>query len=127
METGSTDDGNRAWSFPPEAVGHDQSVKGYEVEATDGIAGTVSWASYKPGESYLVVTQHHHLRQVHYVLPAGVVRTVRHDDRTVVLDVTVEQAHQAPQHPEPAAPLDPAIVAALLHGLPGVPEGGLII
>jgi hypothetical protein len=116
-----------AWSFPPGAVGHDESVKGYDVEATDGVAGVVSWADYKPGDSYLVVTQRHRLREVHYVIPAGVVREVRHGERKVVLGVSVADAHRAPQHRDPAAPLDPALVAALAHGLPGVPEGGLIV
>jgi hypothetical protein len=116
-----------AWTFPAGAVGHDESVKGYEVLATDGSAGTVSWADYKPGESYLVVSARHHLREVHYVIPAGLVRTVDHDAKTVQLGVTVEQAHSAPEHEDPAAPLDPAIVIALAHGLPGAPEGGLII
>ena len=44
------------WSFPEGSVGHDESVKGYAVEATDGQVGTVSWASYAPGESYMVVS-----------------------------------------------------------------------
>ena len=52
-----TEPGERTtWTFPEGSVGHDDSVKGYEVEATDGPVGTCSWASYKPGESYLVVS-----------------------------------------------------------------------
>jgi hypothetical protein len=115
------------WSFPPGSIGHDETVKGYEVEATDGVAGTVSWASYKPGRSYMVVSQRHHLREVHYVIPAGVVRDVRHANAKVVLGISLEEAHRAPQHEDPAAPLDPAIVAALAHGMPGVPGGGILV
>ena len=47
---------DRLWSFPAGMIGHDESVKDFEVEATDGHAGKVSRASYAPGESYLVVS-----------------------------------------------------------------------
>lgn len=115
------------WSFPPGSIGHDESVKGDEVEATDGVAGTVSWATYKPGQSYMVVSQRHRLLERHYVIPAGVVREVRHANDRVLLGISVEEAHSAPQHEDPAAPLDPAIVAALAHGIPGVPNGGVLV
>jgi len=115
------------WSFPPGSIGADDSVKGYEVDATDGVAGSVSWASYKPGESYLVVSHRHHLHETHFVIPAGAVRDVRHGDRRVMLGISVAEAHSAPQQEDPAAPLDPATVAAFAHGLPGAPEGGLIV
>ena len=36
------------WDFPPGAVSHDQSVKGYRAEAKDGHAGEVSGAVYAP-------------------------------------------------------------------------------
>ena len=55
-------------------AGH-SSVKGFKVVATDGRAGRVSWASYAPGESYLVLTQGV-LRRRHRVLPAGAVASV---------------------------------------------------
>ncbi|MFL5941676.1 MAG: hypothetical protein ACJ75L_00220 [Gaiellaceae bacterium] len=42
--------GRTVWSFPEGSVEHDQSVKDYAVEATDGSVGKVSWATYKPGE-----------------------------------------------------------------------------
>jgi hypothetical protein len=46
---------DRLWSFPDGMLGHDDSIKDFQVEATDGDAGKVSWASYAPGESYLVI------------------------------------------------------------------------
>src|ERR1700746_2138918 len=56
------------WSCPEGSVGHDESVKGYSVEATDGQVGTVSWASYAPGESYLVVSYRDGHHEVHTVV-----------------------------------------------------------
>ena len=60
---------DRLWSFPAGMIGHDESVKDFEVEATDGHAGKVSRASYAPGESYLVVSHRHHLHEGHQVVP----------------------------------------------------------
>jgi hypothetical protein len=120
-------DTSAAWTFPSDSIGPDDSVKGYEVDATDGTAGTVSWATYRPGESYLVVSQRHHLHDAHYVVPAGEVREIRHAERKVLLGVPLAEAHRAPKQDEPAAPLDPEFVARMAHGAPATPEGGLIL
>ena len=66
----------RLWSFPEGIIGHDESIKGFRVEASDGQAGKVSWASYGPGESYLVVNLLHHIREAHHVVPAAVVERI---------------------------------------------------
>ena len=116
-----------AWTFASGLVGPDDSVKGYAVDATDGPAGTVSWASYKPGESYLIVTARRRLRKAHYVIPASLVREIRKADRRVVLTVSRAEAHSHPHRQDPAAPLDPKIVAAFAGGAPGVIDGGLIV
>ena len=94
------------WSFPEGAVGHADSVKGYDVVATDGHIGEVSWADYKPGESYLVVSYYHHLGHVHHVVPAGAVVRVDHDARTVTLGVTVDEVKATPKHEDPETPVD---------------------
>ena len=94
------------WSFPDGAVGHDQSVKGYDVVATDGPVGEVSWADYKSGESYLVVSYRHHLGHVHHVVPAGAVERVDHDARTVAVGVTVDEVKATPQQQSPEAPVE---------------------
>jgi hypothetical protein len=114
------------WSFRNELIGGDDSVKGFEVDATDGVAGTVSWASYQPGESYLILTRRRWLRATHYVVPASFVHEIDRDARKVALTLTVEEA-QAVRHKDPLTPLDPAIVAAFAHGAPGVIDGGLIV
>ena len=43
-------------TFEAGVLGSHSSIKGFRVVATDGPSGRVSWASYAPGESYLVVT-----------------------------------------------------------------------
>ena len=89
------------WTFPEGAVSHEQSVKGYRCEATDGEVGKVSWADYAPGQSYMVVTYRHHLREVNHVVPAGAVAGVDHDTGTVTLTVTCDEVKESPEHEEP--------------------------
>ena len=67
-------------TFPDGVLGDHSSVKGFKVVARDGRAGRVSWATYGPGESYLVLTLGL-LSRKHHVLPAGAVKSV--DDGTV--------------------------------------------
>jgi hypothetical protein len=111
------------WSFPAGAVGHDESVKGYTLEATDGPVGSVSWASYAPGESYLVVSYREGGHEVHHVVPAGAVRRVDHTRRAVTLDVTAAEGKATPTHEEPEAPVDWAYVDQFDRGMLG--GGGL--
>ena len=75
------------WTFPAGLVGHDDSVKGYHVEAEDGPVGVVDWADYKPGESYLVVRFEHGA----HVIPAGIVQRVDHEARRVALKASVAE------------------------------------
>ncbi|HVM57270.1 MAG TPA: hypothetical protein VMT74_07390 [Gaiellaceae bacterium] len=99
-------DESKLWTFPGGAVGHDESVKGYAVEATDGPVGEVSWAVYKPGESYLVVSYPGDRDDVHHVVPAGAVAVVDHPARTVTLKVSVDDVKASPPHEDPATPVD---------------------
>jgi hypothetical protein len=62
-------------TIPDGVLGGHSSVKGFTVVATDGRAGRVSWASYAPGDSCLVLTLGL-LRRKHRVLPAGAVQSV---------------------------------------------------
>lgn len=107
------------WSFPAGSVGHDDSVKGYTVEATDGRAGSVSWASYAPGESYLVVSYRDGRHEVHHVVPAGAVQEVDHERRAVTLNVTVAAVKATPHHEEPEAPVDWASIDQFERGAAG--------
>jgi hypothetical protein len=102
----SETEGRAGRNFPEGSVGHDESVKGYDLEATDGRIGHVSWASYAPGESYMVVSYkdgHHH---VHHVVPAGAVKQVDHERRVVTLGVTVAEVKATPTHERPEAAVD---------------------
>jgi hypothetical protein len=105
------------WSFPAGSVGHDESVKGYDVEATDGHVGSVSWASYAPGESYLVVSYHEGHHEVHHVVPAGAVQRVDHKGRTLTLGVTLARVKATPRHEAPDAPVDWAYVDQFERGM----------
>jgi hypothetical protein len=56
-----------------------ESVKGFAVEATDGAVGHVEWATYYPGESYLVIKIHRHLtRATMWFQPEPLQPSIRH-------------------------------------------------
>lgn len=102
----NTAEPRKLWTFPEGAVSHEQSVKGYRCEAADGHVGEVSWADYAPGEAYLVVTYHHHLREVHHVVPAGAIENVDHDRGIVTLKVTCDEVKATPEHDDPELEVD---------------------
>jgi hypothetical protein len=110
------EEGSRLWSFPEGMLGPDDSIKDYEVEASDGHAGKVSWASYAPGESYLVVNLRRHLHETHHVVPAAAVETVSAPARKVWLCLTRAEVERSPEHHDPASPLD-ASTTEFLAGL----------
>jgi hypothetical protein len=112
-------EGREGWSFPEGSVGHDESVKGYAVEATDGQVGTVSWACYPPGESYMVVSYEDGGDEVHHVVPAGVVNRVDHGRRVVTLTATVADVKATPTHESPETPVDWAYVQQFDRGMLG--------
>jgi hypothetical protein len=102
----------RVWSFPERMLGPDDSIKGFRVEASDGHVGKVAWASYAPGESYLVIRLLRHLHEVHHVVPAAAVERVGTDERKVWLRLTRAEIEQAPEHHDPAAPPDSSMIDA---------------
>jgi hypothetical protein len=104
---------DQLWSFPPGAVSADESVKGFHVEAADGAAGKVAWACYEPGESYLVVTRRHHLREQHHVVPAGAVEQIDTGERTVRLGLTRAEVEALPEHHGEPAPMEPWMTEAV--------------
>lgn len=85
-------------TFADGVLGGRESVKGFRVVATDGSAGRVSWASYAPGESYLVVTLGL-LSKKHHVIPAGAVTAV--SDGEVRVGLTRDQIKRLPDLPHP--------------------------
>lgn len=89
-------------TFRPGALGAHESVKGFRVVASDGRAGSVAWASYAPGESYLVVTLG--LRRKHHVVPAGAVTRVA--DGEVLVGLSRAQIAQLHDVAHPQAPME---------------------
>jgi hypothetical protein len=87
-------------TFSDGVLGDNTSVKGFKVVAKDGRAGRVSWATYTPGESYLVLTVGRFSRK-HHVLPAGAVTSVR--DREVHVALSRSEVGQLPLLPHPEA------------------------
>ena len=87
-------------TFTEGVLGDHSSVKGFRVVASDGRAGRVSWATYAPGESYLVLTVGL-LSRKHHVLPAGAVTSVGDGEVRVAMSRN-ELAH-LPLLPEPQA------------------------
>jgi len=88
-------------TFPDGVLGGHSSVKGFKVVAADGRAGRVSWASYAPGESYLVLTLGR-LSRKHHVLPAGAVQSVGNGEVRVALSRSEVAQLPLLSHPEAA-------------------------
>ena len=97
-------------TFPDGVLGEHSSVKGFKVVAADGRAGRVSWATYAPGESYLVLTVGR-LSRKHHVLPAGAVKSV--GDSEIHVALSRSELAQLPllSHPEAAVGDEQALSA----------------
>jgi len=68
-----TEPGERTvWSFPEGSVGHDQSVKEYAVEATDGCPSARSRGRRTSRARATLVVSYD---DTHHVVPAGAVRS----------------------------------------------------
>jgi hypothetical protein len=107
------DESRGLWSFPEGMLGPDDSVKGFRVEASDGHAGKVSWASYAPGESYLIISLIHRLREAHHVVPAGAAERISAEDCTVWLRLSRAEVEELPEHHDQPAPLETWMVDAV--------------
>jgi hypothetical protein len=95
-------DGLELRTFREGVLGGHDSVKGFRVVATDGGAGRVSWASYAPGDSYLVLTTGL-VRRRHRVLPAHAVTSVSGGEVRVGLSRAAIE--HLPLLPHPQAPV----------------------
>ena len=106
------------WSFPDGILGPDDSVKSFRVETSDGHEGKVAWASYAPGESYLVVGIGHR----HHVVPAGAVERIGAD--SVWLRLSRAEVEQLPEHHDEPAPLETWMVDAVERATADRSRGG---
>jgi len=92
---------NDVWTYrEPMAVATDIDVSGYDVEATDGSIGKVDEATYETGRSYLVVDTGPWIFGKKVMLPAGVVKGVDEQERTVFVDRTKDEIKNAPEYDE---------------------------
>jgi hypothetical protein len=112
------------WSFREGTLSPKDSVKNFRVEASDGYAGKVSWASYAPRESYLVVSHMHHLHETHHVVPAGAVERISTDQRTVWLSLSHDEVEELPEHHDPPAPVEAWMVDAINRATATQSRGG---
>ncbi len=101
-------------TFSEGVLGGRESVKGFRMVATDGDAGRVSWATYAPGESYLVLTIGK-LRRTHRVVPAGVVTAV--SDGEVRVGLSREQINRLPEVPHPEASVQDPSIEETIHAV----------
>ena len=65
------------------------------------------------GESYLVVSHMHHLRETHHVVPAGAVEKISPEARTLWLGLSRAEVEELPEHHDPPAPVDSWMVDAI--------------
>jgi hypothetical protein len=81
-----------------ELVEEEVDLKGFEVEATDGKVGTIVDAAYELGSSWLVVDTGPWIFGRKVLLPAGTVRSIDPEARTVHVDRSREEIKSAPEH-----------------------------
>ena len=99
-------------TFRRGALGGYDSVRGFAVVSSDGQAGRVTWGSYAPGESYLVVSTGR-IRRRHRVVPAVAVERV--EDGKVLLGMSRLQIGKLPALPHPQAALGDETVQQMLN------------
>ena len=88
------------WTFAVENPNLDLSrvdMTGFEVEARDGGIGKVDEATYEAGGSFIVIDTGPWIFGKKVLLPAGVVRDVDLESKTVYVDLTKEQVKNAPE------------------------------
>jgi hypothetical protein len=76
----------------------DRDLDGYDVEATDGSIGSIDEHSTDAGSGYLVVDTGFWIFGKKRLVPAGVVRSVDHDERKVYLGMTKDEIKSAPDY-----------------------------
>lgn len=74
-----------------------RNVVGYSVEARDGSIGKVDDATYEVGSSYLVVDTGPWIFGKKVMLPAGIIRSVDHEEEKIVVERTKDEIKDAPE------------------------------
>jgi hypothetical protein len=79
------------------APGVGSDVVGYGVEAEDGSIGKVDDATFDVGASYIVVDTGPWIFGKKVMLPAGIIRSVDHDDEKIFVNRTKDEIKNAPE------------------------------
>ena len=79
------------WEYETSVLRPDRDVVGYDVEATDGSIGKIDEASNDAAASYLVVDTGFWIFGKKRLIPAGVIRRVDDEDRTVYVAMTKDR------------------------------------
>ena len=74
-----------------------RNVIGYGVEARDGSIGKVDDATYEVGSSYLVVDTGPWIFGKKVMLPAGVIKSVDHENEKIFVERTKDEIKNAPE------------------------------
>jgi hypothetical protein len=72
-------------------------ASGYGVEALDGSIGKVDEATFDAGSAFIVVDTGPWIFGKKVMLPAGVVKSVDHDDETIFVNQTKDEIKNAPE------------------------------
>lgn len=87
------------WTFNESLIapGVGNDVVGYGVEAEDGSIGKVDDATFDVGASYLVVDTGPWIFGKKVMIPAGIIRSVDHDDEKIFVSRTKDEIKNAPE------------------------------
>ena len=88
------------WTYRQTTLGVDineANFVGYSVEAVDGSIGKVDDATYEAGSAFIVVDTGPWIFGKKVMLPAGVIKSVDHDDEKIYVNRTKDQIKGAPE------------------------------
>ncbi|GHB16293.1 MULTISPECIES: PRC-barrel domain-containing protein [Streptomyces] len=102
------------WGYKPTS-GHTAGADliGYSVEATDGSVGKVDKHSDEVGSAYLVVDTGVWIFGKDVLLPAGTIKAVDTENRTIFVDLTKDQIKDSPEFDKHKHTGDPGYHAQL--------------
>jgi hypothetical protein len=89
----------RAWDYADQGW-LDREVSGYSVEAIDGSIGKIDQATKELNGSYLIVDTGPWIFGKKVMLPAGVVSSIDHQNKQVLVKRTKDQIKNAPEFDE---------------------------
>ena len=102
MDERRTDQLTDTWSYRDDVsrMLDGTAIDGYDVEATDGKIGTIDEHTAEPAAGYLLVDTGFWIFGKKRIVPAGVVKQVNHEQRTVFVNMTKDDIKAAPDYDE---------------------------